>query len=263
MKLEPKMQAAQRHKRIVDRIRERGFVTVPELAAECSVSEMTMRRDLDNLAERALIARTHGGAALLEGPGALMVDLIEPAFLARTEVNRAEKAAIGKMAARLIDDGQTVALDIGSTALELAHAIANRAINVYTSSLKIAMYLNRQVPNVYVPTGKIVGTEPSIIGAQAVQQIAQLNFDIVFIGVSGCSEGGFYDYSMEDSEIKRALIKCSQKRIVLADSSKFNRMSVVRVSSLEGIDALVTDAEPPENLRKLFDAAGIEVLIAK
>lgn len=263
MKPESKMLATQRHRLIVERIRERGFATVPELAVECSVSEMTMRRDLDQLAERALISRTHGGAALIEGAGALMVDLVEPAFWARTEVNRAEKAAIGRMAASLIDDGQTVALDIGSTALELAHAVAGRAINVYTCSLKIATYLNCHTPNVYVPTGKIVGSEPSIVGAQTVQQIAQLNFDIVFIGVSGCSEGGFYDYSLEDSEIKRALITCSQKRVVLLDSSKFNRMSVVRVSDLAGVDALVTDAEPPKNLRKMFDAAGVDILIAK
>lgn len=254
------MQATQRHQRIVERLREKGFVSVPELASECAVSEMTMRRDFDLLAERAMILRTHGGATL---PTAQIVDLIEPNFHARTEVHRAEKAAIGKAAAALVQEGQTVALDIGSTTFELARALSHRAINIFTSSLTIAMYLSQRQANVYLPAGKVAGSEPSIVGAQAVQQIGTLNFDLAFIGVSGVSESGFYDYSLEDAEIKRKILSCSQRNVVLLDASKFNRMSVTRVSSFDGINTVITDTEPPENLRRLFDAAGIEVLIAK
>ena len=262
MKSAGRVHAPLRHKHILDRVRVSGYVSVPDLANDCSVSEMTMRRDLDLLANKKLIERTHGGAAALDEIATAEFDLVEPAVQMRSGQNRREKSAISKAAAELVFPSQTIALDIGSTTFELANAIAHVPVNVYTNSLSIALRLNTEEPRVYLPAGLVFGTEPSIIGAQAVKHFSQLHFDLAFIGVSGVSDNGFYDYSLEDSEIKRALISCSQKSVVLIDSSKFDRMSVVHVSGFDDIDMIITDNEPPENLKRLFDLAGIDTIVA-
>lgn len=257
-----RVQTPQRQKLVLKHIAERGHVTVEEIAHACQVSKMTVRRDLDALAKQGLIDRTHGGAAAVGFVNGAPVDWVEPALTARSALNYDRKMRIARTAATLVSDDQTLALDVGSTMNCLAELLASRRVNIYTSSLKIAVQLAEQAASAYVPPGKIRGTEPSIIGSRAVRYLSQLSFDIVFIGVSGISERGFFDYSLDDSEVKQALIANSRKRVVLLDSSKFNRMSVVCVSPFEGIDILITDAAPPENLREALLAANVETLIA-
>lgn len=257
-----RLQTAERQKLALGLINERGLVTVQELARACNVSDMTIRRDLDALAERQMVERTHGGAAAPGYLGGASVDLVEPELSARSMLNLDLKQRIARTAAAMVRDGQTVALDIGSTTGALAALLADRQLNVYATSLRIAVQFAQKTASIYVPPGKILGTEPSITGAQAVRYLEKLSFDIAFIGVSGMSDRGFFDYSVEDSEIKQVLIANSRRRVVLLDSSKFNRMSVVRVSAFEGIDTLITDAEPPESLRQALDAAQVETRIA-
>ena len=258
----PKLQAVQRHNLIIDRLANAGFVTVPEMAEACRVSEMTMRRDLDHLAELGQIERTHGGAVNLDRPSGA-VDLVEPNIGARTIINIAGKNAIAQAAAALVVPGQTIALDIGTTAQSLAGQLSEKTINIYTSSLRIAASLSGQVPKVFVPGGQMMGPEPSIVGPQAVRNFSELCFDIVFVGVSGVSAAGFYDYSLEDTHVKRALIEESRKIVVLLDSTKFDRMSVARVCTLDEVDLLITDAPPPKDLRDLLEAARVEIQIAE
>lgn len=251
-----------RQKLVLEHLSERGHVAIEDIAQACQVSKMTVRRDLDALAKQGLIERTHGGAAAVGFISGASVDLVEPAIAARSALNYDSKMRIARTAATLVTDGQTLALDVGSTTGCLAEVLAVRRVNIYTSSLKIAVQLAEQTASVYVPPGKIRGTEPSIIGSRAVRYLSQLSFDIAFIGVSGISERGFFDYSLDDSEVKQGLIAHSRKRVVLLDSSKFNRMSVVCVSPFEGIDVLITDAPPPENLRAALRDANVEILIA-
>jgi len=257
-----KLRAVQRHDLIIDKLSKAGFVTVPDMAEACKVSEMTMRRDLDHLAELGRIERTHGGAVSFNR-NAEVVDLVEPDIGRRTTVNSAGKDAIAQHAASLVRPGQTIALDIGTTAQKLAQQLCSQPVNIYTASLRIAMSLSGLAPNVFVPGGRMLGTEPSIVGPQAVRNFSELCFDVVFIGVSGVSATGFYDYSLEDTHVKRALIEGSQKIVVLLDSTKFDRMSVARVCTLNEVDLLITDAEPPKDLRDLLGASGVEIQVAK
>ncbi len=263
MKAATKLHAAQRHSLILQTLDEAGFVTVPEMALACNVSEMTLRRDLDILSEKKRLERTHGGASRLNAAGAVMVDLVEPNIDARSMVNSAGKSAIARCAAALIQPNQTIALDIGTTALCLADLLLDRDINIYTSSLKIAGMLAGQKPSVFVPGGRIFGSEPSVVGPQAVKSLNDLCFDAVFIGASGISGAGFYDYSIEDTHIKRALIEGAQKVVALIDNTKFNRMSVAKVCALKEVDLLVTDVEPPEELLEVLKAAGVTIQIAE
>lgn len=263
MRAAAKLHATQRHSLILQALDETGFVTVPEMADACHVSEMTMRRDLDFLSENRRLERTHGGATRLDSKSAVMVDLVEPNIDARSVVNSEGKNAIARCAAELIQPRQTIALDIGTTTLSLASTLLDRDVNIYTSSLKIAGLLAGKKPSVFVPGGRIFGSEPSVVGPQAVRCLNDLCFDVVFIGASGVTDAGFYDYSLEDTHIKRALIEGAQKVVALIDSTKFDHMSVAKICALKEVDLLVTDDGPPQPLLETLKAAGVTVQLAK
>lgn len=257
-----KLQAAQRHNMVLEQLGRAGFVTVPEMASLCNVSEMTMRRDLDYLTELGKIERTHGGAVSLDRR-IVSLDLVEPQVSARSTVNADGKAVIARAAAALVSPGQTIALDVGTTAHCLASNLVDMPVNIHTSSLHIATTLAERKPKVFLPGGQVAGSEPTLVGPQAVRNFGELCFDFVFIGASGVSSAGFYDYSLEDTHVKRALIEGSQKIVVLLDSTKFDRMSVARVCTFDEVDLLITDAPPPADLMDLLEAAGVEVQIAQ
>ena len=259
----PKQAITQRHEFILQVLRKDGLVSVPGIASDFGMSEMTVRRDLDKLAERNLLIRIHGGAKSLQHFDGLDVDLVEPSFDERTAKNRRAKAAIAQCALQLVEENQTIALDIGTTVFELAHQLRDLSVRVVTSSLKIAGYLAQSRASVYVPGGQVSGTEPSVIGADAAEHLRSFLFDTAFLGVSGLTADGFYDYSLEDTAIKKVLIGCAQKSVVLLDSSKFERLSVVKISTLERIDVLVTDTPPPVSLHDALDAAGVQVEVAQ
>ena len=256
---ETKMSAEERQQRILIALDRLGFVTVPNMAKDFGVSEMTMRRDLDKLADAGKLERTHGGAMALHSADKLRLDLVEPTFESRAAVSASEKQAIARCAAGIVTAGQTVALDIGSTCFALAQQLAHEQINVFTSSLKIAAFLAEQKANAYVPPGQVHGSEPSIIGPQAVDHLEKFRFDIAFIGISGVAETGFYDYSLEDANVKRTLVKNSQRAVVLADSTKFDRMSVALISDFGPVESIITDTEPPEWLAEACKAADTKI----
>ena len=243
-------------------IRQAGFVTIPELAESCRVSEMTLRRDLDQLAERKLVTRIHGGAVVPEGGDGPSIDLVEPSVDTRAGRSHAAKQAIARRAYEMAVPGQTIALDIGTTTFELARLMRDTHLRIFTNSLKIAGLLSETRPSVYIPGGQVSGSEPSVVGTRAIEYLNSFFFDIVFVGVSGFSSEGYFDYSLEDSEIKRALISRARQKVVLLDSSKFDRMSVALVARMDEIDTLITDAPPPQKLSQALEAAGVCVELA-
>jgi len=259
-----KMNSAQRQGVILGDMKASGFVSVPMLAEQCGVSEMTVRRDLDRLAEFGLLERMHGGAAPLRRTAIARVDLVEPSLDMRHLAQAPQKLAIARAAARIITPGQTIALDIGTTTGRLAAELANTAVSIYTTSVRIAASLASARPMVYLPGGLVAGAEPSIVGSRAIAHLRQLNFEIAFLGASGLSEGGIlFDYSLEDAEVKRAFTEAAQRVVMLLDSSKFNRVSVARICSVAQIDTLITDCMPPEPIRSLLAESNVDVIIAE
>lgn len=261
--LQPRMQAALRHELIRQILDETGLVTVLEIASRCRVSEMTARRDLDHLAGLSLLRRTHGGAIAVPPAEQLLIDLVEPSVAARAWKNREAKAAIAACACQMIAPDQFISLDIGTTAAELALRLKNQDIGIFTNSLTIGALLRDGTPKVYMPGGRVSGTEPSITGAQAVEQLRSYCFDIAFLGASGFSQEGFFDYSVEDTEIKQAVIEQSHTNVMLIDGSKFDRLSVARITRLEGIDVVITDKPPPEPLAAALSDAGVRIKLAE
>jgi DeoR family glycerol-3-phosphate regulon repressor len=239
----------------------RGFLTVREVAEATGVSEITARRDLIELEERKALKRTHGGAMNLRNGQVEIFDAYEPTFDARRRRNSKAKAAIARAAAQLVKPGATIALDVGTSTLELARCLIDVGeIKIVTNNLRAASLLADSPHAVYVPGGRLRGKELSVYGSVTAEQIRSYWFDFAFVGVSGVTEGGLFDYSPEDTEIKRIYMERAKRVIVLCDAQKFGHHSMVQVSPLTGFHVLVTDEMPPAALAMALASAGVELL---
>lgn len=245
------------------RLRERGFVSVAATATELGVSEMTIRRDLARLEALDVAIRTHGGAIARDGGRGERFDAQEPAFEARARENARGKAAIATAAAEIPKQQQTVGLDVGTTALELARQLTDKdGLKIFTNNLRAGMILSDSRHHVYLTGGQIRPIEYAAYGPIAIEQLAALWLDHAFIGVSGMTEEGCFDYSVEDTEMKRVYIERSHNVIVLCDAHKFERRSLVKVCDLSHIDMVVTDAEPPAALAGALLESGTQIIVA-
>ena len=257
-----RMLARVRQARIADTVRVAGSVTVTEIAEQLAVSEMTVRRDLVELERAGLLVRTHGGA-LMPQSVAEVTNREEPAFEARLREHRVAKERIAAAAASLVQNARTVALDVGATTYLIAIRLLDKPnIKIFTNSLRIASLLGDASGEVYVPGGQVRGDELSIGGANAVAQFQELWFDIAFVGVSGVTSSGFFDYSFEERELKRVYLRRSDRKVVVCDDSKFQKMSLVQVAELSEVDMLITNAPPGAELAAALAAANVQVIIA-
>jgi DeoR/GlpR family transcriptional regulator of sugar metabolism len=246
------------------RIAESGFISVAKAAVELGVSQMTIRRDLARLENQNVVIRTHGGAIAKDGRRGQAMDLEEPVFEARARRNADAKSAIAKAAARILQPRQTVGLDVGSTALQLAHHLQDGdELKIFTNNLRAAMILSDNAHQVYIPGGQVRAKENSVFGSICAEQLRNFWLDHVFIGVSGITEDGCFDYSLEDTEIKRVYIERASNVVILCDSSKFDRMSLVQICELKDIDMLVTEAPPPPALAGILARAGVKLVVVE
>lgn len=251
-----------RKARIEQLIQQNGSMSIGALASEFNVSEMTIRRDLSELETRGHIQRTHGGA-VIERMGTVRQAAEERFFDERRNTNRAAKTAIARKAMELLAASQAVALDVGTTNYELASLLAERTdIRVFTNNLRIAALMGQSQAEIYLLGGRVRQKEMSLCGPVAVDQARRLWFDIAFLGVSAVSSSGIFDFAFEEIELKHAYIERAKKRVVLADSSKFDQTSLIQISGFEEIDALVTDAQPSARIVTALEAAGVEIILA-
>jgi DeoR/GlpR family transcriptional regulator of sugar metabolism len=245
---------AQRRQEILRAVRG-GTAHVSDLADSFGVSEMTVRRDLHALARDGKLERVHGGA---------MHSDREPGF-SQIEVERFDvKDRLGAAAAALVEDGQTVMIDIGTSTLQLARHLHNKKITVVTTNLAVVEEL---LPDpgieLVVPGGVVRRNYRSLVGVLAEDSLRQLKSDIAFLGTSGVDlEMGVWDTTMVEVPIKRLMIAGADHVVLIADIAKFSMTGVVRVCGAESIDQIVTDAPLPASCRSAVDAAGIEVTIA-
>lgn len=218
---------------------ERGEVSIAELAGRFEVSEMTIRRDLEALEEQGTARRVRGGAIATVSRG------YEPPFATREAVEPGAKRAIATAAAAYLRDGETAIVDVGTTTLELAKLLrGRRGITVVTPSLPVASVLANE-PNVrVVVTGGIVRAgENSLVGSFAERPFAELNCDLLFLGVGGVdAEHGYTEYNLEDARIKRSALAAARRTVVLADESKFERVCLTTIAPLESADVLISNA---------------------
>jgi DeoR/GlpR family transcriptional regulator of sugar metabolism len=255
---------AERRSEILSIVRKEGRITIDEICERFNVSEMTARRDLHELDREGLLRRVHGG-----GIGAFGSSY-EPPYQIRSQNNREAKEAIGRKAVELIDDGDSIALDIGTTTLTIARSLKDRHnLTVVTASLPIAYELisNHSLGNDLrmILTGGIVRSgELSMIGHISQQTFNELHVDKAFIGIGGISfEFGLTEFNLEDSLVKRALIRTARRIIVVADSSKLGRAAFTSVCPLSSVDTLVTDSGISKTMIEAFSETGIKVVISE
>jgi DeoR/GlpR family transcriptional regulator of sugar metabolism len=254
------MLAAQRHAAILDAVQAAGGVRVADLVDRFGVSDMTIRRDLETLAERGLILKVHGGATALR-PGATE----EPGFAAKAELNPGQKDAIAERAAELVKPGTAVALSAGTTTARLAQRLTRvEGLTVVTNSIPVADLFHRsgRPDQTVVLTGGVRTPSDALVGPIASAAIRGLHVDLLFLGVHGMSvKAGFTTPNLPEAETDRALIDSAQRTVVVADSSKWGVVGIATIADLAAAHVLVTDDELPDDAREAF--RDTELLIAK
>ncbi len=213
---------------------------VADLARELKVSEMTVRRDLEVLHQDGFLEKVHGGATAISGLAAY-----EPGFVAKSALQRAEKAAIAAAAAELVEPGMAIAMSAGTTTHALAARVTDTAgITVVTNSLRVAEVLHRsgRRDQTVILTGGVRTPSEALVGAFAVAQLRSVHVDLVFMGVHGMdAKAGFTCPNLLEADTDRALIEAGRRLVVLADHTKWGVVGIASVARLDQADILVTD----------------------
>jgi DeoR family glycerol-3-phosphate regulon repressor len=252
-----------RHQQIMNAFHQNGFISVTDIAARIGVSTMTIRRDLVLLEREGRITRTHGGAIAAMDGGKGSVDDEDSIFDRRLAKHASAKSAIARAAATLVGPALSLGLDAGTTVLTSAQLLVGRAdLRIFTNNLRAALALAGTGSPVYVLGGEVRVPELSVVGSTAIKLLKSHFLDLVFIGVSAIDENGIYDFSPEDTEVKRAFIDSATRVAVLCDSSKFGQRALARIDGLEAIDVLVTNQEPPARLAGALREAEVEVRVS-
>ncbi|MFF1831562.1 DeoR/GlpR family DNA-binding transcription regulator [Paenarthrobacter sp. NPDC058040] len=227
-----------RHQGVLEILQETGKATVSELGLRLGVTEMTIRRDLEMLENDGVLQRFHGGAKLAFGSS------YEPPFPVREKINADQKRLIGERVASLIDDGDTIILDGGSTGLAVAEALVDREVTVCPLSLRIAWAFARSTSvNLIMPGGSVRPAELSLSGADTIDYLRGHHFDAYVMTASGISlEQGFTEWNPDDAAVKKAAVGVADRVITAVDSSKMNRVGFVKICGIDLPTAIVTDA---------------------
>ncbi|WAA66825.1 DeoR/GlpR family DNA-binding transcription regulator [Microbacterium oxydans] len=252
------MTGLSRHDAILEALYTSGRVSVADVASEFSVSEVTVRRDLDHLARAGVLRRVRGGAvsARLRGEGL-------PYSMRRLEASDA-KERIAEAAAQLVVDGEAVCVDSGTTGAAVAQQLASRRLTVMPFSVQALEALTRgAVARVILPSGSVHPEEGSIVGPLVEQSLRDLRFDTVFLSCCGAAlDAGVTAYDLDDAAAKRAMIGAGRRVVLVAEGAKFARSAMSVVCALTDVDVVVTDESAPAEVLDELRAAGVEVVIA-
>ncbi|TDT68038.1 DeoR family transcriptional regulator [Hypnocyclicus thermotrophus] len=217
----------ERYDLILKYLKEKETVSVKELTGVTKSSEATIRRDLIELEKKALLKRVHGGATVID-------DNIELSMASKTSINREEKEIIAKFAASIVNDGEYIFLDAGSTTFQMIKYLSKKKIKVVTNGIDHILELVKYNISSYVIGGEIKETTRALIGIEAYEQILKHNFSRAFLGVNSLSyERGYSTPDTEEALIKKTVINLSKKSYILADNSKFGKNSFCKFGKLE------------------------------
>jgi DeoR family transcriptional regulator, aga operon transcriptional repressor len=249
----------QRRAKILEMLEANGQVQVIELTDIFSVSEVTIRNDLDKLEEKGLLIRTRGGGIKNQHVR------IDYQLSKESTHHSIEKQKIGKEAARLVNEKDTILLDSGTTTLEIARNLTHlNDLTIITNALNIANELVFY-PNIKIITlgGKVRQSTLSSIGPIAIENLKNLFCDKAFLGVNGIdTKYGISTTHIEDAYLNRLMMNISKEVIVVTDSSKFLKRSFSLISPIKDVHTIITDKNIPEDEFKNLIASGVKVIIA-
>jgi DeoR/GlpR family transcriptional regulator of sugar metabolism len=256
------MFVAQRRHKIKERLLQERSLKVADLVKAFSVSEETIRRDLNQLEREGIIRKDYGGAILVEDLQQSIASV--PPVYHRMQHFTEEKESIAEAAAKLVGPGQIVIMDAGSTTWCLAkHLDDIDELTVLTNGLNVAEQCSQnEKTNVFVIGGKLIRKSMSLVGSQAEWELRKYNAHLAFLGASGISTNrGFASFDLYEAEMKKAMVAAGQKVVILADHSKFERHALISFATFQDVDILITsDLVDPLVLRAI-EQAGVRTIV--
>lgn len=252
--------AEPRRRKIFEWLQEEGSARVRDLSEAFAVSEATIRQDLDRLSTDGLVARDHGGAYLKSVPH--QVQTMSLQHLANLD----KKRRIGRAAAALVEDHETIILDAGSTTTELARHLTHRKdLTIITPGLNIALMLGGiQSFAVHMPGGQFKAPTLSVSGEKSAEYFNKIFAGKLFLATAGVSlDVGLTYPSFADLPIKRAMIKAAKDVFLVADSTKMNNNSFTMLGGLDLVNTFVTDDGLSDKDARAFEKAGVRIIIAR
>jgi DeoR/GlpR family transcriptional regulator of sugar metabolism len=235
-----------------------GRVRVNELASRFNTSAVTIRNDLNELQKHGLIQRSHGGAVL---PGTI---LHEPPVVERLMAHSDEKRRIGAMAATMINDGETIILDSGTTTLEIARLInKRRRLQIITNGINIATeLLDAQEVEIFIVGGRVRRESASISGRFTEEMVDQFSADKMFLSGTGCDlDFGVSGANLEEAMVNRAMLRISREIILVADASKFSKRSMSRIVAFSEIDTVISDTSLGQEIQEKIRSLGCNLIL--
>lgn len=262
------MFAEERQRRIAELVSEAGRVNVTDLAADFDITTETVRRDLAALEKAGALQRVHGGAVPCRPHS-----LEEPAFDDREIHNLDEKTAIARSALSLLEETMSISVDGGTTCAAFARAIADEAhgrlvagqaprqLRVITNSLSaIDSLAGAPGVDIFVLPGRFRPVTRAVVGPQTITAIEGHRVDLAVLGTNGLTGDGVSTPDHDEAATKSAFVHSGRRVAVLADSAKFDAISLVRFAELDQIDVLITDDAPEESLSADLETAEVEVV---
>jgi DeoR/GlpR family transcriptional regulator of sugar metabolism len=252
------LMAEERRTQILQIVRSTGRVRVNELVTQFNTSAVTIRNDLNELQQRGLVHRSHGGAML---PDTILREL---PVVERLKAHSDEKRRIGAMAATLINNGETIILDSGTTTLEIARQIKQKQrLHVITSGVNIAAeLLDARDLQLFIVGGNVRGESASISGRFTEEILEQFSADKMFLSGAGCDlDFGVSGANLEETMVNRAMLKISREIILVADASKFSKRSMSRITAFSEIDTVISDTSLSEDIQAKLRAVGCNLIL--
>lgn len=253
------MKGYNRLEQIMDYLKGHNLVTVDQLVTITNASPATIRRDLIKLDQEGVISRSHGGVTLNRFIPS------QPTTLEKMQRNLSEKHAIACAAASLVKAGDAIVLDAGTTMIELARQLTHLPLRVITSDLHIALFLSefKQI-EVTIIGGRIDDSSQSCIGDHGRKLLQGIWPDLAFVSCNGWDlEKGITSPTEEKAALKRALIDNAQRRVLLADSSKYGAWSLFNVARLDSLTDIVTDSQLGDDIRQKLASLPARLTIAE
>lgn len=251
------MKQAQRILGVRDLFAKQEFVSIEELCAQFKSSTSSIRRDLIELEREAVLRRVHGGAISLQTRDDIM-------DFSRLSVScHEEKIRIGRAAAALVENGQTVILGGGSTVVEAANCLRERPIQIVTNSIPVAQaFWDSKRAEVILTGGYLYPRLGVQLGPICEKMLHTVSADILIMGIRGITEAGISDCNSLIVESLRAMIKAVRKVVVVADHTKYGRDALIRVATLNEIHQVVSDKELPSNFQRVLEARNVACVLA-
>src|SRR5277367_2202610 len=253
------MMAEERRTQIMQIVRGEGRVRVNDLVNRFNTSAVTIRSDLNELHQRGVVLRSHGGAVL---PDRI---LRESPVNERLKAHAEEKRRIGAMAATLINDGETIILDSGTTTLEIARQLRNKqGLQVITNGVNIAAeLLDAREVQTFIVGGTLRVDSASIVGRSTEEMFEQFSADKLFLSGAGCDpDFGVSGANVDETMVNRAMLRISREIILVADASKFSKRGMARIAPFSEIDTVISDSSLRVEMQEKLRSLGCNLILA-